>query len=102
MAPLFPLADPEAATVNIQSRPGQFKLSTRPLPSSCPSSDGSTQGFSLTSGPRDVRLPASRAFVRGYHLETAWAYRTGLAVVLRAYTRGFGGPDARPMVITGS
>ena len=106
VAPLPPLAYPAATRVNIQSRLGQFTLSARPLPSNCPFSDGPTQGFSLTLGPRvlqnDARLPASRACARGYHLERAWTYRTGLAVILRAYTRGFEGPDATPIVVTGS
>lgn len=106
VAPLPPLAYPATTTVNIQSQLGQFTLAARPLPSNCPSSDGPTQGFSLTLGPRvlqnDARLPASRACARGYHLETAWTYKSGLAVILRAYTRGFEGPDATPMVITGS
>ena len=104
--PLPPLAFPATTTVTIQSRLGQFTLFARPLPSSCHSTDGPTQGFSLTLGPwvlqNDVRLPASRACARGYRLETAWTYKTGVVVILRAYTRGFEGPDATPMVVTGS
>ena len=106
VTPLPPLAYPATTTVNIQSQLGQFTLSARPLPSNCPPSDRPTQGFSLTLGSRvlqnDVRLLASRACARGYRLETAWTYKSGVAVILRAYSRGFEGPDATPMVITGS
>ena len=106
VSPLPPMAYPAATRVNIQSQVGQFTLSARPLPSNCPFSDGPAQGFSLTLGPRvlqnDARLPTSRACARGYHLETAWTYKSGLAVILRAYSRGFEGPDATPMVVTGS
>ena len=105
---LFHVSPPETpavTAVNVQSRLGRFTLSTRPLPSGCPSSDVPTQGFSLTLGPRvlqnDVRLPASRACARGYRLDTAWTYKAGVAVVLRVYTRGFEGLDATPLMVTG-
>ena len=106
MSPLPPLAYPAATTVSVQSSLGRFTLSARPLPSSCSFNDGPTQGFSLTLGPRvlqkDARLPSSRACARGYHLETAWTYKTGVAVILRVYSRGFEGPNATPLVVTGS
>ncbi len=103
--PLPPLAYPAATPVNVGSVLGPFTLSSRPRPSSCPASDVPPRGFLLAFRgevlQNDVRVPASRACARGYRLDTAWTYRTGLAVILRVYTPGFEGPDVTPLVVTG-
>ncbi|MDO4264732.1 MAG: DUF2259 domain-containing protein, partial [Deinococcus sp.] len=46
-----------------------------------------------------ARLPESRACVAGYRLEAAWQHEGAVAVLLRAYSPGFEGPDALPLTL---
>ena len=104
VAPLPMLGYPSAAPVSTSTSAGTFTLTSVPLPSKCTYSDRPTRGFALTLGgrelQRDSRLPASRACVSGYRLETAYRYKSGLAVILRTFSQGFEGPDVLPLVVT--
>lgn len=46
-----------------------------------------------------TRLPESRACVAGYRLEAVWQHGDAVAVLLRAYSTGFEGPDALPLTL---
>lgn len=48
-----------------------------------------------------TRLPAGRACVTAYRLEAAWQQGNAVAVLLRAYSPGFEGPDALPLTLLG-
>ncbi|ADV66763.1 DUF2259 domain-containing protein [Deinococcus maricopensis] len=88
-------------------------LRTYPVPNACDDRAGrgllpatlTPSGLSLRVNgvdlQHDARLPRSRACAAQYRLETAWVYGRNLAVVVRAYTPGFEGPDVTPLVITG-
>ena len=95
---------PSAAPVSTLTKAGTFTLTSLPLPSKCQFSKRPTLGLALTLGgrelQRDTRLPASRACSGGYRLETAYRYKSGLAVIVRAFLPGFEGPDALPLVVT--
>ncbi|GAA4016315.1 DUF2259 domain-containing protein [Deinococcus rubellus] len=95
---------PSAAPISTLTKAGTFTLTSLPLASKCTFSDRPTLGLALTLGgrelQRDTRLPASRACASGYRLETAYRYKSGLAVIVRAYSQGFEGPDALPLVVT--
>ena len=46
-----------------------------------------------------IDLPAGRACIAAYRLETIWQYGDNIAVLLRGYEPGFEGPDARPITL---
>lgn len=102
--PLPMLDYPPLGTVTRATSAGLLSLKTLRLNSGCQYNDFPTQGFSLKLNARslqtDVRLPRSRQCASGYSLETAWRYKTALAVVVRSYTQAFEGPDVIPLVVT--
>jgi hypothetical protein len=102
--PLPMLSYPPLGTVTRATPVGVLSLKTVRLNSGCRFSDSPTQGFTLKLNTRtlqsDVRLPNSRQCASGYSLETAWRYKTALAVVVRSYTQAFEGPDVLPLVVT--
>jgi len=104
VAPLPMLDYPPLGTVTRAMPLGTLSLKTALLRSDCRFSDFPTQGFTLRLNTRtlqtDVRLPRSRHCASGYTLETAWSYKTALAVVVRSYTQAFEGPDVLPLVVT--
>ena len=83
---------------------GLLTLLPLALNSGCKYSDFPVRGFALKLGKRvlqqDQHLPVSRQCASGYSLETAWRYKTGLAVIVRSYTQAFEGPDVLPLVVT--
>lgn len=95
---------PSTAPISTLTKAGTFTLTSLPLASKCTFSDRPTLGLALTLGgrelQRDTRLPASRGCASGYRLETAYRYKSGLAVIVRTFLPGFGGPDAVPLVVT--
>ena len=101
---LPPQSYPGDSTATQATRAGLLTLVPVALPSTCGYSDLPARGFSLKLGSRELqhdrRLPASRTCASGYTLETAWRYRQSLAVIVRAYSQGFEGPDATPLVVT--
>ncbi|AWN22902.1 hypothetical protein DKM44_06380 [Deinococcus irradiatisoli] len=105
VAPLPMLDYPSDQPSALNTAVGRLELSTRPLPSGCQYSDRPTRGFALTLAGRDLQrdthLPASRGCASGYSLETAYRYKSALAVIVRVYSQGFEGPDVVPLVVTG-
>ncbi|MGY2894653.1 DUF2259 domain-containing protein [Deinococcus sp. UYEF24] len=104
--PLPMLNYPPLGTVTRTTPAGVVSLKTFALRSACRFNDFPTQGFTLKLNTRmlqtDLRLPNSRKCASGYTLETAWRYKTALAVVVRSYTQAFEGPDVLPLVVTGT
>ena len=102
--PLPMLDYPPLGTASRATPAGMLALKIVALNSGCRYSDFPTQGFTLKLNTRtlqtDVRLPNSRQCASGYTLETAWRYKTALAVVVRSYTQAFEGPDVIPLVVT--
>ncbi|WP_216318043.1 DUF2259 domain-containing protein [Deinococcus aestuarii] len=94
--------------VRLWTRPVPVRLSVRALPSSCryrdllPSGEGPA-GFTLEVGGQTVhldrRLPAARECAARYALERVDVRGNRAVFVLRAYTPGFEGPNAQPVVV---
>lgn len=101
---LPPQRYPDNVTVSQPTRVGLLTLVPLTLHSTCGYSDLPARGVILKLGSRELqhdrRLPASRTCATGYTLETAWEYRKSLVIIVRAYSQGFEGPDASPLVIT--
>ncbi|MEF2279102.1 DUF2259 domain-containing protein [Deinococcus sp. YIM 134068] len=94
--------------VRLWTRPVPVRLSVRPLPSSCPYPDLLPEGerpagFTLVVGGQVVHadrvLPASRQCATRYALERVDVRGNRAVFVLRAYTVGFEGPNAEPLVV---
>ncbi|WP_102128546.1 DUF2259 domain-containing protein [Deinococcus planocerae] len=94
--------------VRLWTRPVPVRLSVWPLPSSCryrdllPQGEGPA-GFTLEVGGQTVHLdrslPSSRACAARYALERVDVQGNRAVFVLRAYTPGFEGPNAEPVVV---
>lgn len=111
-APLWTEGLPAGASatipVRLWTRPVPVRLSVRSLPSSCRSTDllppgEGPAGFTLSVGGQvvhaDRSLPAARECAVRYALERVDVRGNRAVFVLRAYTPGFEGPNAEPVVV---
>ncbi|BDP41887.1 hypothetical protein DAETH_18560 [Deinococcus aetherius] len=94
--------------VRLWTRPVPVRLSVRSLPSPCRSTDLLPPGEEPAGFTLDVKgqtlhldrgLPASRECAARYALERVYVRGNRAVFVLRAYTPGFEGPNAEPVVV---
>jgi len=102
-----PSAFPRSLALTYLGRPVQVSVNTLPLPSRCDHPDPqSTRGLAVVVNgrvfQRDARLPDVRKCTFAYRLEEVRAYRNSAVILLRAFSPGFEGPDAWPMIVTGA
>lgn len=94
--------------VRLWTRPVPVRLSVRALPSSCaypellPAGERPA-GFTLTVNGQTVHadraLPPERACAARYALDRVYVQGNRAVFILRAYTPGFEGPNAEPVVV---